>query len=220
MVYLQIGNATTTGTLGTSNVVDNGALVFNRSNAMTVGNTISGTGTVTQSGSGTTTLSGSNSYSGVTNVNAGILSVTANNNLGTTVTPAGINFAGGTLLIGGTSTDFSTSRAITLNTGGGILDSGDSTNTMAFLAGSTVANYGAVLHTLNIRLFPEQVVYIVNHAEDGVVFVDDTLIEPLAELAPQLTGVRQYVVIGDGDLDALPDAVSYEQLLDDAAGPR
>ena len=67
-----------------------------------------------------------------------------------------------------------------------------------------VPSYGAVLHTLNIRLFPEQVVYIVNHAEDGVVFVDGSLVEPLAELAPQLPGVRQYVVMGDGDLDALP----------------
>ena len=67
-----------------------------------------------------------------------------------------------------------------------------------------VPSYGAVLHTLNIRLFPEQVVYIVDHAQDGVVFVDSSLVEPLAKLAPQLSGVRQYVVMGDGDLDALP----------------
>ena len=69
-----------------------------------------------------------------------------------------------------------------------------------------VPSYGAVLHTLNIRLFPEQVVYIVNHAEDGVIFVDGSLVEPLAKLAPQFAGVRHYVVMGDGDLDALPGA--------------
>src|SRR4051812_44445558 len=38
---------------------------------------------------------------------------------------------------------------------------------------------GAVLHTLNIRLFEEQLVYIVNHAEDSVIFVDASLVEPL-----------------------------------------
>ena len=77
-------------------------------------------------------------------------------------------------------------------------------------------SYGAVLHTLNIRLFPEQIVYIVNHARDGVIFVDGSLVEPLAELAPQFEGVRHFVVMGDGDLDALPGALSYEQLLEEA----
>ena len=71
-----------------------------------------------------------------------------------------------------------------------------------------VPSYGAVLHTLNIRLFPEQIVYIVNHAEDGVIFVDGSLVEPLAKLAPQFEGVRHFVVMGDGDLDALPGALS------------
>jgi fatty-acyl-CoA synthase len=79
-----------------------------------------------------------------------------------------------------------------------------------------VPSYGAVLHTLNIRLFPEQVKYIVSHAKDGVIFVDGSLVEPLAKLAPDFEGVRQYVVMGDGDLDALPGALSYEQLLDEA----
>jgi fatty-acyl-CoA synthase len=81
-----------------------------------------------------------------------------------------------------------------------------------------VPSYGAVLHTINIRLFPEQVQYIVNHARDGVIFVDGSLVEPLAKLAPSFEGVRHYVVMGDGDLDALPGALSYEQLLDEA-GP-
>ena len=81
-----------------------------------------------------------------------------------------------------------------------------------------VPSFGAVLHTLNIRLFPEQVVYIVNHARDGVIFVDGSLVEPLAKLAPQFEGVRHFVVMGDGDLDALPGALSYEELLDEA-GP-
>ncbi|HXC46233.1 MAG TPA: AMP-binding protein, partial [Solirubrobacteraceae bacterium] len=77
---------------------------------------------------------------------------------------------------------------------------------------------GAVLHTLNIRLFSEQLTYIVNHAEDGVVFVDDSLVPILSELAPSFTGVRHYVVMGDGDAGGLPDALRYEELLQEA-GP-
>ena len=40
---------------------------------------------------------------------------------------------------------------------------------------------GAVLHTLNIRLFPEQLAYVINHAEDNVIIVDDSLIPVLAK---------------------------------------
>ena len=49
---------------------------------------------------------------------------------------------------------------------------------------------GAVLHTLNIRLFPEQLVYIVNHAEDKIVIVDGSLVPVLAKLAPELAQCR------------------------------
>jgi fatty-acyl-CoA synthase len=74
---------------------------------------------------------------------------------------------------------------------------------------------GRVLHTLNIRLFPDQVVYIANHAEDEVVFVDASLVPALEKLAPQFKTVRHYVVMADGDMPStsLPNAVSYEELL-------
>jgi fatty-acyl-CoA synthase len=75
---------------------------------------------------------------------------------------------------------------------------------------------GAVLHTLNIRLFEEQLTYIVNHAEDKVIFVDDSLVPVLERLAPSFNSVGRYVVMGDGDMGALPNAVRYEDLLDDA----
>jgi fatty-acyl-CoA synthase len=77
---------------------------------------------------------------------------------------------------------------------------------------------GAVLHTLNIRLFSEQLTYIANHAEDEVIFVDDSLVPLLVELAPSLEHVRHYVVMGDGDTGGLPGALRYEELLEEA-GP-
>jgi fatty-acyl-CoA synthase len=77
---------------------------------------------------------------------------------------------------------------------------------------------GAVLHTLNVRLFSEQLIYIANHAEDRVMFVDDSLVELLEQLAPKLEHVEHYVVMGSGGTGNLPGAVRYEELLDQA-GP-
>jgi fatty-acyl-CoA synthase len=77
---------------------------------------------------------------------------------------------------------------------------------------------GAVLHTLNVRLFAEQLTYIVNHAEDQVIFVDDSLVPLLEPLAPSFEGVRHFVVMGDGDAGSLPNVLRYEELLEDA-GP-
>ena len=63
----------------------------------------------------------------------------------------------------------------------------------AYLA---VPSMGAVLHTLNIRLFPEQLSYVVNHAEDQVIIVDATLVPLLARVFDQLTTVRHVIVAG------------------------
>jgi len=63
-----------------------------------------------------------------------------------------------------------------------------------------VPSAGAVLHTVNIRLFPEQICYIVNHAADAVLFVDEALLAGLEPHAKELRGVRHFVVMGDGPL--------------------
>ncbi|MEO6887200.1 MAG: long-chain fatty acid--CoA ligase [Jatrophihabitantaceae bacterium] len=64
---------------------------------------------------------------------------------------------------------------------------------------------GAVLHTLNIRLPGAQLAQIINHAEDKIVIVDDTLLPLLAAVADQLTTVQAYIVVGQGDTSALGD---------------
>src|SRR6266568_6982519 len=78
---------------------------------------------------------------------------------------------------------------------------------------------GSVLHTLNIRLHPDQVAWIVGHAEDRVVCVDSVLLPAFAKVAPQLSGVEHVVVMGsDGDPSVLGrDSLDYEALLADAA---
>src|SRR5262249_7745245 len=78
---------------------------------------------------------------------------------------------------------------------------------------------GAVLHTVNIRLFPHQIAYIINHAADAVLFVDDSLVAQLEPLADRLATVRAFVVMGDGPLPEtrLAPVHRYEDLL--AAAP-
>jgi fatty-acyl-CoA synthase len=75
---------------------------------------------------------------------------------------------------------------------------------------------GAILHTVNPRLFPEQIAYIVNHAEDKVVFVDLSFVPMLEQLAPGLGSVEAYVVMTDEahmPETSLPNANCYETLL-------
>jgi fatty-acyl-CoA synthase len=85
----------------------------------------------------------------------------------------------------------------------------------AYLA---VPSMGAVLHTLNLRLFPEQLAYVINHAEDKVVVVDGTVLPLLLRVADQLTTVEQYVLVGEGDTSGLGKPVHrYEDLLAQAA---
>jgi fatty-acyl-CoA synthase len=65
---------------------------------------------------------------------------------------------------------------------------------------------GAVLHTLNIRLFPEQIVYVANEAEDQVVLVDLSLAKLLAPILADLDTVHTVIAVGDGDLAALGES--------------
>lgn len=84
------------------------------------------------------------------------------------------------------------------------------THLEAYLA---IPAMGAVLHTLNIRLFPDQLAYVVNHAEDQVIIVDGSLVPLLARVRDQLRTVRHVVVVGPGDRDALGTTLDYDELL-------
>ena len=78
---------------------------------------------------------------------------------------------------------------------------------------------GAVLHPLNLRLPPDQLAYILCHAEDNIVFVDPTLLPLLEKMAPLLGCAKVFVVMGD---KVPPDTklspiYAYEELLRDAS---
>jgi acyl-CoA synthetase (AMP-forming)/AMP-acid ligase II len=79
-----------------------------------------------------------------------------------------------------------------------------------------VSGIGAVLHTINPRLHPGQIAYIVEHAQDRYLFVDLTFLPIVEGLAPSLRSVRGYVILtGETTMPktSLPNALCYESLL-------
>ena len=79
-----------------------------------------------------------------------------------------------------------------------------------------VSGTGAVLHTVNPRLFPEQIDYIVNHAEDQVLFFDISFAALVAQLAPALKTVHTFVAMTDrAHMPAIdvPNLLCYEELI-------
>ncbi|MEU0179747.1 long-chain fatty acid--CoA ligase [Streptomyces sp. NPDC006207] len=81
-----------------------------------------------------------------------------------------------------------------------------------------IPSMGAILHTLNLRLPAEQLVFIANHAADRVVLVNGTLIPLLAPLLPAMESVEHVVVVGPGDTSPLegcrPALHTYESLIE------
>ncbi len=79
-----------------------------------------------------------------------------------------------------------------------------------------VSGMGAVTHTINPRLFPEQLIYIINHAEDRVIFVDLTFVPLLEKLQANLKTVETIVIMADDDKipeHQLKNAVGYETFI-------
>ncbi|MDZ4238441.1 MAG: 3-(methylthio)propionyl-CoA ligase [Hydrogenophaga sp.] len=80
-----------------------------------------------------------------------------------------------------------------------------------------VSGSGAVLHTVNPRLFPEQIDYIVNHAEDRVLFFDITFAPLVEQLAPRLKSVQAFIAMTDrAHMPAInvPNLLCFDELLD------
>ena len=81
-----------------------------------------------------------------------------------------------------------------------------------------ISGMGAVIHTLNFRLHPDQAVYIINHAEDKVIFVETPFIPMLEGLEEQLKCVEKYIILCDESEmpnTVLKNAISYEEYIKD-----
>ncbi|MDZ7643197.1 MAG: 3-(methylthio)propionyl-CoA ligase [Woeseiaceae bacterium] len=79
-----------------------------------------------------------------------------------------------------------------------------------------IGGAGYVCHTINPRLFPDQLVFIINHAEDQWLLTDPMFVPLLEKLAPQTSGIKGYVVLTDDanmPETSLANAVSYESLI-------
>ena len=76
-----------------------------------------------------------------------------------------------------------------------------------------VPSMGAVMHTLNIRLFPEQLRYVIDHAGDKVIICDAGVAPLLARVVGECPSVEQIVVVGTGDTSVLGETIGYEELL-------
>ena len=84
-----------------------------------------------------------------------------------------------------------------------------------------IMGMGAVYHTLNPRLFPEQLVWIMKHAQDQALFVDLTFMPLVEKIAPHIASLRQIIVLSDAahlPPTALPNVVAYEEWLAEADG--
>ena len=99
---------------------------------------------------------------------------------------------------------------------------GDRVGTLAWNSDRHLALYygvsgsGAVLHTVNPRLFADQITYIINHAEDQVLFFDITFARLVEQLAPQLKTVRAFIAMTDcehmPDID-VPELLCFDELI-------
>lgn len=106
------------------------------------------------------------------------------------------------------------------------IKAGDRVATLAWNTGRHIETWygvmgvGAVCHTLNPRLFPEQLVYIINHAEDRVIFTDLTFVPLLEAVLPHCPKVERVVIMTDESsmpATRLPRAECYERILAEAS---
>ena len=79
-----------------------------------------------------------------------------------------------------------------------------------------ISGAGLVCHTINPRLFPEQLVYIINHASDRLLFVDPMFLPLLEKIADEIKGIEAFVVFCPADklpAASLPNLISYETFI-------
>jgi len=212
---IQIGASTTTGTLGSGDVINNGALNFDRSDDITVGNNISGSGELAQESVATLILTGTNTYTGVTKTFGGTLQV-GNGGAAGTLGSGNVEMSFDSSLIFNRSDDLTVNNEITgsgsvTQQGTGILiltgnNTYDGGTTVAggtlSLGSNTAAGTGAITTTGSVIDYADGVTI----ANPIVLNSEDTQLQVLAGSATQsgiiseTGGARPLEKIGDGTL--------------------
>jgi len=81
-----------------------------------------------------------------------------------------------------------------------------------------ISGSGMICHTINPRLFPEQLAYIINDAEDQALFFDITFLPLITAIKEHIKGIKHFIYLGDRDekvLEQLPNALFFDELLAD-----
>jgi fatty-acyl-CoA synthase len=80
-----------------------------------------------------------------------------------------------------------------------------------------ISGIGAVMHTINPRLFHDQIRYMANHAEDQILFIDPSFVANVEAIAHELPTIRHYVILAPRErmpATSLPNALCYEELIE------
>lgn len=200
---LQVGNGGTTGSI-TGNIVNNGALVFNRSDALLYAGAVSGTGTLTKNGTGTVTMTGNSSYTGATAVNAGELALQSGGQINGTANLT-VN-GGGEMIVDGTGSRLvagpgnsvignSSAGTLTVRNGG---SASFASLTMANAAGSSatlsVVGYGSQVTTTGASTFGASGLATVNILDGGRMTSSGAGLTTLGGVPP-IAGYRAVVTV-------------------------
>lgn len=81
-----------------------------------------------------------------------------------------------------------------------------------------ISGSGMICHTINPRLFPEQLAYIINDADDQALFFDMTFLPLISAIKEHIKGIKHFIYLGDRDekvLEQLPNALFFDELLAD-----
>ena len=206
---LQVGNGGTSGSLGSGNVTNNTALIFDRSDAHTVGNIIDGTGTVEKAGSGTLTLTGDNTYSGTTTISAGTVSIGTNSALGT----GDLSLDGGTLH---TTANMTKTRAVSTTADGGTINV--DTGTSLELTGPVTVNgdlskSGEGTLDLQGDLSLNAVLRVAQgglHLSGNAYAIPEVFIDSGAKLSTDAQAVTLGILGGEGEINVGAGGVALE----------
>lgn len=166
---IELGDGVTVGagSLGTGPITNNGVLIFNRPDALTINGSITGTGAITSNGTGATTILGSVTQSGAIALNGGGLVIGGGGNLSGAVTGTGfVTVNGGTMLFNGSAANTYTGMT---TVGGGVLQLNKPAGVLAVGGDVTIAGAGVLTILANEQIPDTATINVTGSSADSTV---------------------------------------------------